>query len=110
MLTEIIRSVIANEPDITIVEGEVDRTVELGAYTRRRRIDVVIFVSGDENFADDKIFSLLRANPRLGLLAMDGRHDQGKLHHLVPAHDAIGRLAHASLTSAIRAGAALRLG
>jgi len=109
MLTEIIRAAIAAEPDMAIVEGGADRIVELGAYTRRRRIDVVIFVSGDEAFADDRIIGLLRTNPRLSLLAMDGRRDQGTLHHLVPAHDAIGRLAHASLTSAIRAGAALRL-
>jgi hypothetical protein len=117
MLTEIIRSTIATEPDMSIVagnvdmsifEGNVEGTAALGVYTRRRRIDVVIFVSGDENFADDKIFGLLRANPRLSLLAMDGRRDEGTLHHLVPAHDAIGRLAHASLTAAIRAGAALR--
>lgn len=109
MLTEIIRSAIASEPDMAIVEGD-DRTAELGTYTRRRRIDVVIFISGDEHFADDRITALLRTNPRLSLLAMDGGRDQGTLHHLVPAHHDIGRLAQPSLAAAIRAGAALRLG
>lgn len=110
MLNEIIRGVLAAEPDMAIVEGGAVVTAELGAYTRRRRIDVVIFVAGDEDFTDNRILALLRANPRLSLLAMDGRRDHGTLHHLVPAHDEIGRLAQSSLTSAIRAGAALRLG
>jgi hypothetical protein len=109
MLTEIIRAAVATEPDMAIIEGDADGNAELGAYTRRRRINVVIFVAGDEAFADSRILTMLRSNPRLSLLAMDGRRDQGTLHHLVAAHDEIGRLAHASLTSAIRAGAALRL-
>ena len=109
MLNEIIRATIATEPDMTIVEDAAHCDEELGAYTRRRRIDVVIFVVGNENFADDRVVRMLRINPRLSLLSMDGRLDQGTLHHLVPAHDAIGRLAQPSLTAAIRAGAALRL-
>jgi hypothetical protein len=109
MLNEIIRATITAEPDMTIVEDAMHCGDEIGAYTRRRRIDVVIFVAGNENFADDKIVQMLRSNPRLSLLSMDGKRDQGTLHHLVPAHNAIGRLAQPSLIAAIRAGAALRL-
>jgi hypothetical protein len=110
MLNEIIRATIAAEPDMTIVEDATRRNEDLGAFTRRRRIDVVIFAAGDEKFANDKIVQILRTNPRLSLLSMDGQRDQGTLHHLVPAHDTIGGLAQFSLTAAIRAGAALRLG
>jgi hypothetical protein len=110
MLDEIIQAAIATEPDMTIVEQRDGMTGKLGAYTRRRRIDVIIFTAGDEDFADHKIMGLLHANPRLSLLAMDGPGDQGTLHHLVPTKDDIGRLAQTSLTAAIRAGAQLRLG
>jgi hypothetical protein len=110
MHNEIIRATIATEPDMTIVEYAIRGNEDFGTYTRRRRIDVVIFVAGNNEFADDKIVQMLRTNPRLSLLSMDGQRDQGTLHHLVPARTAIGRLAQSSLTAAIRAGAALRLG
>jgi hypothetical protein len=108
MLNEIIHAAISSEPDMAIVDDVIDRNDKLGAYTRRRRIDVVIFGAGNDGFADDEIFRLLRANPRLSLLSISGTRDEGTLHHLVLAHDAIGRLAQSSLTDAIRAGAALR--
>lgn len=109
MLNEIIRATIAAEPDMTIVEDTTHGDEELGIYTRRRRIDVVVFHVGNEKFTDEKIVQMLRINPRLSLLSMDGQLDQGTLHHLAPTHDAIGRLTRCSLTAAIRAGAALRL-
>jgi hypothetical protein len=108
MLNEILRSAISSEPDMAIVDYVIKREDELGTYTRRRRIDVIIFGAGNDNFSDDAIVRLLQANPRLSLLSIDGTRDQGTLHHLVLAHDAIGRLAQSSLTDAIRAGAALR--
>jgi len=108
MLNEIVRATISSEPDMMIVDGAGYGDDEIGAYTRRRHIDVVIYPAGHTNFADDKLARILKANPRLALLSIDGPRDAGTLHHLVPAHDAIGRLAHASLTDAIRAGAALR--
>jgi len=110
MLNEIIRATIAAEPDMTIVEDAIRCNEDLGAYTRRHRIDVVIFAAGNEKLADDKIVEILRSNPRLSLLSMDGQRDQGTLHYLVPVHEAVGRLAQSSLIAAIRAGAALRLG
>ena len=108
MLDEIIRATISAEPDMAIVEHATRPDDDIGAYTRRQRIDVVIFTSGDKDFSDDKIDHMLRANPRLALLSINGQRDQGTLHHLVPARDAIGRLAQSSLTAAIRVGAALR--
>jgi hypothetical protein len=108
MLNEIIRATLASEPDMTIVDGSGRGDDDIGAYTRRRQIDVVIYPEGNAHFADDKLVAMLKANPRLALLAIDGPRDEGTLHHLVPAHDAIGRLAYSSLTAAIRAGAALR--
>jgi hypothetical protein len=108
MLNEIVRAAISSEPDMTIVEAAVRGCGDLGEYTRQRRIDVVLYVADAEDFDDSKIAGMLKANPRLSLLAIDGRRDQGVLHHLVPAHDPIGPLAHSSLAAAIRAGAALR--
>jgi hypothetical protein len=108
MLDEIIRATISTEPDMAIVEQATRPDGNIGAYSRRQRIDVVIFTAGDKDFSNDKIDHMLCANPRLALLSIDGQRDQGTLHHLVPAHDAIGRLAQSSLTDAIRAGAALR--
>ncbi len=108
MLNEIIRATLAAEPDMAIVKDIDGHRDDLGAYTRHRRIDVVIFVDGDEDFAKDKVILMLHANPRLSLLSVDGKRDHSTLHHLVPAHDEIGRLVHANLTAAIRAGAALR--
>src|SRR5215472_16028659 len=110
MLNDIIRATIAAEPDMTIVEDAIRRNEDLGAYTRRHRIDVVIIAAGNEKFTDDKVVETLRSNPRLSLLSMDAQRDQGTLHYLVPVHEAVGRLAQSSLIAAIRAGAALRLG
>jgi hypothetical protein len=108
MLNEIIRAAISSEPDMAIVDGALGLDGDLGAYARQRRIDVVIFPAGTQSFGDREIARLLRANPRLALLSIDGARDEGTLHHLVPARDAIGNLAHSSLTDAIRTGAALR--
>jgi hypothetical protein len=108
MLNEIIRAAISSEPDMTIVDGAVGSDDDIGAYTRQRRIDVVIYPAGNEDFAEHKIIGMLHANPRLSLLSIDGQRDQGTLHHLVPARDAIGGLVQSSLTDAIRAGAVLK--
>jgi hypothetical protein len=108
MLNEIVRSTVSAEPDMTIVDGAGRGDDDIGAYTRRRHIDVVIYPAGSARFAGDKAAGILKANPRLALLSIDGPRDEGTLHHLVLARDAIGRLAHSSLTAAIRAGTALR--
>lgn len=108
MLNEIIRTTISSEPDMMIMDGAVRGDEDIGAYTRQRHIDVVIYPAGNADFADDKIVGILKSNPRLSLLSIDGPRDRGTLHHLVPSHDAIGRLAQPSLTAAIRAAVALR--
>ena len=108
MLSDIIAQAIRPEPDMAIV-GAVDSGSDvLQPMLLRRRIDVVIFSAGDTQFSDSAITDMLRAHPRLGLLAIDGAADAGTLHHLVPVRDRIGRLEHASVTGAIRSGAALR--
>jgi hypothetical protein len=107
MLNAIIRNAIAAEADMTIVE-HIAADTDLGSFTRRRRIDVVLFSAGDCVFTDASIDRLLRANPRLGLLAVHGVQDRGVLHHLVPACKEVCPLSRSSLTEAIRAGAALR--
>jgi hypothetical protein len=106
MLNAIIRNAIAAEADMTIVE-HIAADTDLGSFARRR-IDVVLFSAGDCAFTDASIDRLLRANPRLGLLAVDGVQDRGVLHHLVPACKEVCPLSRSSLTEAIRAGAALR--
>jgi hypothetical protein len=108
MLNDIVHATISSEPDMTIVDGAGRGDDDIGAYTRRRHIDVVIYRAGNADFADDKLAGMLKANPRLALLAIDGPRDDGTLHHLVPAREAIGRLTHSTLTAAIRAGTALR--
>ena len=108
MLNDIVRATISSEHDMTIVDGAGRGDDDIGGYTRRRHIDVVVYPAGNAHFTDDKLVEILKANPRLALLSIDGPRDEGTLHHLVPAHNAIGRLAHSILTAAIRAGAALR--
>ena len=83
---------------------------ELGNYTRRRRIDAVIFASGDQDFEDHKIAGLLRVNPRLCLLAVDGRDNRAIVHFLTPSRTVFPGLETATLTAAIRAGTWLRRG
>lgn len=108
MLNEIISSAIAAEPQLRLVSGQ-PAVAELGEYTRRRHIDAVIFASGNRDFADERIAGLLRANPRLCLLAVDGREDQAVVHFLAPLHQAFHGLEAASLADAIRTGTWLRL-
>jgi hypothetical protein len=108
MLCEVIEQAIAPEPDIAIIEGAIIAAGDLGTFSRTKRIDVVIVPAGGEEFTEDRVVRLLRANPRLGLIAIDGTADRGDLHHLVPAHEPIGPLTLSSVIAAIRAGAALR--
>jgi chemotaxis response regulator CheB len=108
MLNEVVRAAISSEPDMTIVDLATRDEEDLGAMTRRRRIDVVICPADNDLIDDVKILRLLKTNPRVSLIAIDGLRDAGTLHHLVPAHEAIGPLAQMSLTAAIRAGASLR--
>jgi hypothetical protein len=108
MLNEVVRAAISSEPDMTIVDLAIRDDEDLGAVTRRRRIDVVICTAANDVIDDSKSLGLLKANPRVSLIAIDGLRDAGTLYHLVPAQDAIGPLAQASLATAIRAGAALR--
>jgi hypothetical protein len=109
MLREIIEQAIASEPDLAVVEEAVVTADSLGTYARTKRIDLIIFPSGTEEFAEHQVVRLLRANPRLGLLEIDGTADRGDLHHLIPTREHIGPLTRSSLVAAIRAGATLRL-
>lgn len=109
MLTEIIGAAIEADPRICIVSGRPERS-DIGAYARRKHIDAVIFTSGDRNFDDESIFGLLRMNPRLCLLGLDGLRNRAILHRLAPMHENIEDLAQANLVSAIHSGTALRLG
>jgi hypothetical protein len=109
MLSDIIRGAVALEPDIAIVESAAVPTLDLGSFTRRHRIDVLICHAADADFTNDLIDRLLHSNPRLGLVAIDGADDSGVLHRLVPAHDRFAGLRQSSLIDAIRAGAAIRV-
>jgi hypothetical protein len=108
MLCDVIEQAIASEPDLAIVEGALVAADDLGTFSRTKRIDVIIVPAGAEEFTEDHVVRLLRVNPRLGLIAIDGTADRGDLHHLVPAHEPIGPLTRSSVIAAIRAGAALR--
>jgi len=110
MLNDIITQAVTAEPDMVVVGSMSRAPVDLGLVSISRGIDVIIFGLGDAYFQDETIELLLRANPRLGLLGIDGAADDGVLHHLVPAHQSIGRLAQSSIAAAIRDGAALRDG
>ena len=108
MLREIIEQAIAPEPDMTVVARELVAADDLGIFSRTKRIDLIIFPAGTEEFAADHVVRFLHENPRLGLLAIYGTADQGDLHHLIPAQERIGPLTRSSLIAAIRAGATLR--
>jgi hypothetical protein len=108
MLSEIVSEALAGQPNMRVVAGPT-AAINFGSYTRRRRVDAVIFVAGNDAFRDEAITGLLRANPRLCLLAIEGSEDRAILHHLVPTAKVFTGLAHATLVSAILAGTALRL-
>lgn len=108
MLSDIIAQAIRPEPDMAIVGAVEGGSEVVEQMLRRRRVDVIIFPADETQFPENAITAILQAHPRVGLLAIDGAADAGTLHHLVPVRDRIGRLAHASLTGAIRSGAALR--
>jgi hypothetical protein len=107
MLSEIISTAIADEPDMRLVQGS-PPAAELGSHTRRHRIDAVI-LSADEDFQEEELLQALRQNPRLCLLVVDGRRDQAIVHHLAPTQDLLVGLADCTLAPAIRAGVALRI-
>lgn len=108
MLSEIIEHAVASDPDIAIVEDAPVEADDLDGFSRAKRIDVIIFPATAAEFSDERIGRLLHANPRLGLLAMDGAADRGDLHHVVRTCDGIGRLTQPNLVAAIRAGAQMR--
>lgn len=108
MLSDIITQAVTAEPDMVVVGSLSSTPEDLGIVSISRRIDVIIFGLGDAYFQDETIDRLLRTNPRLGLLAIDGAADDGVLHHLVPAQRRTGRLAQSSIATAVRNGAALR--
>src|SRR5215469_13392924 len=108
MLNDIIRRTIASERDIRVVESDPHPREDLGDYTRRRRVDVVIYAARLPAFTRERVKDLLRENPRLGLLEMDGPHDAGALHHLTQTTRRIQPLGAPLFLKAVRAGAALR--
>jgi hypothetical protein len=109
MLTEIISTTISTEPTMRIVSGA-PAPAEIGAYTRRKHINAVIFMSENSHFDEDGILDLLRVNPRLCLLGLDGLRNRAILHRLAPWHERIDDLAQPTLVSAIYSGTMLRLG
>jgi hypothetical protein len=109
MLKEIIGAAIAPEPEIRIVPGA-PGMARLGNYTRRRKIDAVIFTAENPHFQDEKIAGVLRMNPHLRLLAVDGRENRIIVHFLAPARTVFSSLEASTLTAALRAGTGRELG
>jgi DNA-binding NarL/FixJ family response regulator len=107
ILNAIVRDAITAETDMTVVEQS-DTRDELGVLTRRRKIDVVLFSLSARAPAVADIERLLHANPRLGVLMLDGSNDRGVVHRLVRACNEFVPLAQSTLAAAIRTGAALR--
>ncbi len=108
MLSEIIGATVEAAPEMKVVPG-VPTMAELGEYTRRRRIDAVIFASGNQDFAGETITGLLRSNPRLCLVAVDGRDNQATAHFLAPSRAVFPGLEASTLTAAMQAGTRMRL-
>lgn len=108
MLSEIISTAITADAQMRIVPGA-PTLAELGKYTRRRHIDAVIFASANPAFADERIDQLLQVNPRLCLMAVDGRMDRAIVHFLAPSHAEFPGLEAPTLAAALRAGTGLRL-
>jgi hypothetical protein len=109
MLREIVSEALVGEPAMRVI-GSTSTFAGLGPYTRRKRIDVLIFVAGDKAFEDIAIADMLRVNPRLCLLGVDGQENQAIVHFLSPSRTVLPNLEASTLASAIRAGTGLRLG
>ena len=107
ILNAIVRDAITAEGDMAVVEQS-DIREDLGMLTRRRRIDVVLLGLSARTPVVADIERLLHANPRLGVLMLDGSHDRGVVHRLVRACNEFVPLAQSTLAAAIRTGAALR--
>jgi hypothetical protein len=110
MLKDIVRAAIADEPDLVLVEAGAVLSDDLAASISRRHVDVVIYQAGGDRLPTIGVDQLLRANPRLGLVAIDVGNDRGTMHRLIPAHDVFTGLSRASLIEAIRASIALSAG
>jgi hypothetical protein len=107
MWGEIISAAIADEPRMRIVHGA-PPAAELGQYIRQHDISTVIFAAGNHDLEDTGIAGLLRVNPRLGLVAVDGRENRAVVHFLAPAHAVFAGLDASTLIAAIRASAGAR--
>jgi hypothetical protein len=100
MLLDILSHVVASEPDMVVV-GWVKDYEDLLAATRRARANVILVGQAVED-DQEKYASLLRARPRLKVVAIVGDGKTGFLCELRPQCVPLGEISADALRTAIR--------
>ena len=98
MLREIVERVIADEPDMELVEPSA--AFDRGGNLDLHGVDVVITGRDDPGWAAD----LLRARPGFRVLALTRGGKEGLLYELRPHRVALGELSPRQLVAEIRYG------
>jgi hypothetical protein len=100
MLSEILSSLVASEPDM-VVAGWLEAEEDLLAAARRARATVLLVGHGARQEREEYASLLLR-RPRLKVVAVAGDGRTGALYELRPERVPLGEMSAAALRSAIR--------
>jgi DNA-binding NarL/FixJ family response regulator len=103
MLRDIVREVLAPEPDLAVV-GEFPASTDL--RTAVEQTDAGVVVVGAEAAGLPAIRTLLAEHPHVNVLAVASDARDGVVYRLTPARVAIGDVSPGSLLQAIREAAA----
>jgi hypothetical protein len=100
MLLDILSNIVASEPDM-VVAGWVKDDEDLLAATRRARASVILVGRAAED-EQEKYASLLRARPKLKVVAIAGDGKTSLLYELRPQRVPLGEISADALRKAIR--------
>lgn len=100
MLRDLVREVVAGEPDLEVV-GEIDDESQLRTTMARAKPDFVI-VGGERAELSPRCRALFDERPRLKVLALAGQGESGVVWELAPHRIPLGEMSPSVLLSAIR--------
>lgn len=104
LLQQILESVMASEPDVTVI-GQVRPSEGVAAAAKRVRADIVIMGEGREG-ADGTPWEVLNKNPRLKLLTISSDGHRAACYELRPHQVVIEDIHPETLMDAIRTAVA----